>query len=138
MLPQRCARPCLASLQRLQCCQQWLQTGKMGGGTVENRGGGNVCARKVCPWTQISECSIKMISVHWRFVSGTKWGTTMNGGLSNGGEGAWWSRARASAALLQEVPTSMQRLTLLSRLKGSALHCPPPPNISRAGFASLG
>ena len=49
MPPRGSMLPCLALRQRSQCCQRWLQTGKMGGGRemMENTEGGNGCARKV-------------------------------------------------------------------------------------------
>lgn len=66
---------------------------------------------------------IKVICIH--FVSGTKWETTS---LSvDSGEEEWQNRTKASAAFLQEVPTSMRdRFGLLSRPKGLALHPPAP------------
>lgn len=67
----------------------------MGGRIVENRREGNVCARKVCTWTQLNiwePRSIKVVSVPWHFVSESRWGTTVNVGLSvDGGEEAWQS-----------------------------------------------
>lgn len=58
-LPRGSVLPCLASLQRLLCCQQWLQTGKMGGGRemMENTAGGSVCARDICMGHRIYEIS---------------------------------------------------------------------------------
>lgn len=130
-LPQRTVPPpCLASLQRFQYCQPWLQAGRMGGGgeMMENMWGGMVengrrtCMgeERMCVDSNIWEPRfIKVICVH--FVSGTKWETTRLSVDSE--EEARQNRTKASAAFLQEVPTTMrERFGLLSRPKGLALH----------------